>query len=244
MIALSAEQAVEVVHDRQRVAEAETALAAEVTQNALAVASRMRTTECADQKLDDLGAFLDHAAAGHRLPPLGPFGRMRRPVLADSTWASVGASPVGTHLSTQELSELRTAYTYVNELLETSRDELRSWDALWTMVGPGRELGAPEEAQLRANLIAARSDNLVVAISGARFMEHIAKLDLPYTAEQRQALAKRVGEPLSDADLTHVCDAMTQPPPAHYGQSSSSLFKLTARTALQSGLRLGPRTKR
>jgi hypothetical protein len=200
----------------------------------------MRTGQCVDQRLDDLGALLDRAAAGHRLPPTAAFGRVRQPIVASTTWSSVIASPVMAQLQRDELAKLRAAYTYVATMDAIAQDEKRAWDTLWMMVGPGRDLSPVEEVTLRQALISARSNNILMGLNGVRLMEQVEALDLPFTADQKNTLAKRVHQPLQEVDLTFVCTPHPEGPPSHYGQSSSSSFLPVVNAALDAGVRLGP----
>ena len=240
LIALGAEQVVEQVHNHSKVTENENALAAEVAENTAAAVIRLRLTECVDNRLDLLGAWLDRASAAHRLPALGPFGRVRQVPFTSATWTSFLSSPLATTLPRTQLAALRAAYGYSELLRTVEEQELEPWNVLWTMVGPGRSLSEIEEPQLRQALVKARSDNMRAGFLAADFVEAVRRTDLPFTNEQRERLAHVLREPTNKLDLTDLCAGAAVAAPPHYGSSPSSYFLPMAGEALRRGVQLGP----
>jgi hypothetical protein len=240
LIALAASQVVEAINDRNKMAESEDALAAEVAKNTARAVIRLRMTECVDRRLDQLGQWLDRASQAHRLPALGPIGRVRQVPLTSAAFASFIVSPLATSLPQTTLRSLREAYRYTEWLQEAQDRELGSWDVLWTMVGPGRSLSTVEEPQLRLAITNARSENLQAGILAANVVERVGMLDLPFTAQQRAALDIALHQPMQEIDFAEICTATRSRTPSHYGSSPSGSFLTFANKALHAGPRLGP----
>lgn len=244
LIALGAQQTVEAINNRSKLAQSEDALAAEVAKNAARAVVRLRMTECVDRRLDQLGEWLDRAAEARRLPRLAPFGRVRQVPLTSASWASFVVSPLATSLPQASLRSLRETYRYTEWLQEAQDSELASWDVLWTMVGPGRRLSAVEEPQLRQAITSARSENLQAGIMAANVVDRVGKLDLRFTEQQRRALDTAVHQPMQEIDFAGVCSATKEEAPSHYGSSPSGYFLPFADKALRGGPRLGPKIDR
>jgi hypothetical protein len=152
LTALAGEQAVETLHWRHVLGEAREALSADQIRNLRWVAERDAESPCIAREARALGAALDQAAETGRLPAVANVsGPARRPWTLNSYDAIVSSQALA-HLSTQD-QLLFAAHHGWSEYLSHTRDtEVRDWDVLRTMEGPGRKVGDAEIAQLRAAL--------------------------------------------------------------------------------------------
>ncbi|MBV9548458.1 MAG: hypothetical protein JO256_02150 [Alphaproteobacteria bacterium] len=228
-IALAAEQTVEWLHWRARVADAREVIATELTTNMVGAIARVRTRNCTEARLDALSLMLDEAAKKGALPPVGDVGVPPRANYPSGAWDSVMASQAASHFPRQLLADLSSAYKRAQRLEEFSFPEIQSWQALYTMVGPGRRLDPPSEAALRQALSSARIDNRVLASLGSQLIDLVGKLHLRLGTEDKARLAAAQDQPLSQYTVCRPIGAVT----ASYGQG----YRNTSEAQLEDSLK-------
>lgn len=213
-IALGAEQTVEYFHWRAQVAQAREVIATELATNMVGAIARLRTFNCAEQRLDTLALILDEAARKGALPPLGDISVTPRANFPSGAWESVVASQAASHFPRQLLADMAGAYKRAQRLQDFSGQEIQSWEALYTMAGPGRRLDPPSEARLREALSSARVENRVMAALSQQLIDIVGRLQLRISAEDKARLIAAQDQPLSQQGICRPIGAVA----ASYGQ--------------------------
>lgn len=150
IIALAAEQAVETIHWRHKVADAELAMRRELSSDLAYAAGQMALKNCAGKYFDRV----EDAIRGHRQdtfralaamnPPFGP-----HPWVAESWTAAIG-SEIPDHISREKLA----AYAIAFRRVATERDlQFAMLDRYGEVVG-GRDIEAPTPEVIYAQLAA------------------------------------------------------------------------------------------
>ncbi len=214
-IALAAEQTVEWLHWRAQVAEAREVIATELTENLMGAIRRVRTNDCVERRLDQLGTVLDAAAKSGSLPPLGDINVPWRQTYPDGAWESVIASQTATHFPRQQLADIASLYKVIQRIEEFNKEELGPWNSLYAMVGPGRRLDPASEAKLRDALSQARTDSRSVVNLAVALMDRVQSQHIHFGREDLERIAAVERDPA--LIQTGVC-APTGTPPAIYGQ--------------------------
>jgi hypothetical protein len=147
LIALGAEQVVEGWRWDEQVRSGREALKSDFMNIVANAEEREAEDKCIRARLLFLRNVLDtHPDA---LPALGHIGSPATRTWYPSTWGSLVASNVATHMPREQMlgySEIADQARVAE--LETQR-ELEDWAVLYTMVGPARQLAPGEAAQLR-----------------------------------------------------------------------------------------------
>jgi hypothetical protein len=179
--------------------------------------------------------ILDKASQTGALPPVGEIGRSTPRLWRTGTWDSMEASQVVTHFPRQEMVDLADTYTLVR--LEQETSDLNAWTDLSAMVGPGRRLDPPSEADLRRALGRARAVARAKASVASLIMDRLATTHLPYSQQdldfiaalRREALNSDKGPSQAAARFLRggfrICMPIG-PAPAHYGQVPASYAPL------------------
>jgi hypothetical protein len=226
-IALAAEQAVEWVHWRNQVAEAREAIASEMAGNVIDAIARLKTEDCIEHRLDQLGQILDTASHSGSLPPVGLIGLPPLRQWNSGAWDSVVASQVASHFSRQELTHLASSYNFVQLADGFHRSEVDAWSGLSAMIGPGRRLDPASEAELRKALGLARTYNRSLEGLSYQILLSSKAQNLPYSQSELEAIAVMRDEPLTADKITTqnstpnslICGPIGAVP-AQYGQSA------------------------
>lgn len=225
-IALAAEQTVEWLHWRARVAEAREFVATELATDVRLAIYRMRTATCTERRLDELTAILDAGARTGSLPPVGDISMPPRGYWPSGAWESVVASQAATHFPRQQLADITLTYKIVAKLEEYTADEFAAWNTLYAMTGPGRRLDPSSEARLREALSHARSVNRLVAIMSDQLAVRVNTLGLPLSAGDLALIAQGKQAPLlasrtllagGGVAFGAICAPLGKAPPG-YGQ--------------------------
>ena len=227
--ALAAQQAVDWLHWRSEVVQAREAIASETTQNIAGSIRRMRTVQCAENRLNELARILDEAARTGKLPPVGYIGQPPRFMARSGAWDSVVASQIATHFSRQELTSLGSLYVFVQRMSFYTNFETEAWSSLYAMVGPGRRLDPASEAELRKALGAARNANRTMAQVASFLVTGAGAMDLPFNRDDLTTIEGTKTQPLTgikptlnDASpMAAICDPIGAVP-AHYGEAQIS----------------------
>lgn len=214
-IALAAEQTVEWLHWRAQVAEAREVIATELTENLAGAIRRIRTADCVERRLDQLGAIVDAGAKSGSLPPLGDINVPWRQTYPNGAWESVIASQTATHFPREQLADIASLYKVIQRMEEFNSEELRAWNSLYAMVGPGRRLDPASEAKLRDALSQARTDSRSVANLALALMDRVRSQHIRFGRDDLERIAAVERDP--SLVQMGVC-APTGAPPAIYGQ--------------------------
>src|SRR3954454_9862115 len=86
LIALSAEQLVEMLHWRSQVSHGRTDLADSYTTIRAQMRERQLISPCLVRRFDQIGSVLDEASATGRLPPIGDLGQPRLRTVNEPIW--------------------------------------------------------------------------------------------------------------------------------------------------------------
>src|SRR5438270_8687546 len=127
LIALSAEQVVEVFHWRSEVQQARRAMALELGDSIGQSYERQRIDPCVDRRLDQIAKILDTAEKSGRLPPIGPIGSTPWRTWVHESWDSTKAGQVAPHFSREELTDRGAAYAFVDLLDTLGPHEWAGW---------------------------------------------------------------------------------------------------------------------
>jgi hypothetical protein len=223
LIALAAEQIVEILHWHHQVSVSEDALADDFDNILTQASEREATSACIGRRLDQLGALIDQASEAHRLPAIGTIGAPPIRLWKLSSWDSFLSSQAASHLPHDKLVTYSGVADFTATLAGLNLDEINEWAQLTIIVGPGRHLGDTEEATLRASLAKARIDAELMrnaALQISNMIKTTRLLDEPRAAED-----KRIGQSRSDRP---ICRSFGVVPP-HYA-SSPILLGLTGST--------------
>ena len=109
-IALGAEQAVDWLHWRNEVAQARTALHAEIVADSRSFARRIAYRPCMDRQIEEAQAMIDDLRAGRTPRKYTSLHTGVSQLFSDSEWQSQRASQVLTHFPRAELSLMGVFY--------------------------------------------------------------------------------------------------------------------------------------
>ncbi len=229
LIALGAEQVVELLRMRHLVEEDRAILARELALDLSNGIIRMRMAPCVDARLNALSAALDQAERAGRLPPMPIPGRPRDLVFSSGGWSNVVASAAATHFPPDELQALEVVYYLMVTADRVTEDESRTWSEIYTLAGPGRPLDPGVAQSLRVSLTNARTLNLQVATIATRMTQSIDAISLRFDDAERAQIHRVLSAPLATIDTRHICESPSTIIPPNYGQSSwAGLLPLSA----------------
>ena len=225
LTALAAEQGVEWLHWRSKVALAREQIASEMAYNMAGAISRIRIAPCVERRLDELALILDAASKSGTLPPVGDIGMPRQITWSSGVWDSLVASETATHFPTVQLQNLAVTYKGIQRLDEVGRQEVEEWKVLYGIVGPGRRLDPASEAVLRQALGQARGSNRNVINWSNQLFRTTRNLELQFSPDDRAVMNRWKQAPLTGFKPTlylpigfGICNPVG-PVPATYGQA-------------------------
>jgi hypothetical protein len=225
LIALGLEQAVEAWHWREQVADARDALGDQLGEAIGQGRERINTSACTDARLATLAAMLDQATDSGRLPPIGDIGVPPLRTWSTGNWESAVASQAAEHIPMRTRSIYSLLFGYADVERRASEDELRQWQQLYALAGPGRRIETAEIAGLRDAIINARTDNQVIDFMAIRMQQVIDSVRLPF--DRKFALS--YDRPRS---AYSICQPIG-PVPLHYGEAPIRDAIARARSAPQ-----------
>jgi len=170
-IALTGEQAVEWLHWRSQVAEAETVLGYELTETVGQGDERLVVSACVDRRLDLLSLIIEQAGASSRLPASGDIGAPPVRTWTRGVWESSLSAQTVAHMSVERRGAYAVTYGFEEILAQTNPRELDVWTQLYVLVGPGRPIGQDELARLRTLVSQARTINEVMVVNAVRVQQ-------------------------------------------------------------------------
>jgi len=145
-------------------------------------------------------------------------------------WESVVASQTATHFPREQLANIARLYKLVERAESFNVMERQAWSSLYTMVGPGRHLDPPSEAELRRALSLARLSNRMLLTSVVSLMAGAKSENLPFSRSDldRISAAKRApltgGNTLIATGMALICGPIG-PVPHRYGQSQNTFYQ-------------------
>lgn len=215
-IALTAEQAVEWMHWRNQVADAQQAIATEMASNLQGAIVRLKEQACVERRLDELGKILDAASRSGNLPPVGMIGAPSLHQWNSGVWESVLASQAASHFPRRNLSQLASSYNFVQLANSEHISETEVWAQLSAITGPGRRLDQASEAELRKDLSLARQYSRNLIGVSLNILSSVKPQNLPYSQSELDAIAAMRDQPQT-ASL--ICRPIGSVPP-QYGEST------------------------
>ncbi len=230
LTALAAQQAVEWWQWRSQVAQAKEVIATELASSVAGAISRVRVAPCVESRLDAVTDILDAAAKTGSLPPVGIIGQAPALLWSSGAWESVVASQTASHFPREQLANIARLYKYVERAESFNVMERHAWSSLYSMVGPGRRLDPPSEAELRHALGQARLSNRMLLTSVVSLMLAAKSENLPFSHSDldRIAAAKRApltgGTSLIGRGMALICGPIG-PVPTRYGQSQNTYYQ-------------------
>ena len=210
-IALGAGQLVEAINWRMQVSDARGALGTELADSVGQGVERQHFYDCTERRLDQIAQLLDEASRSGQLPPIGDIGMPQPRVWLDSTWQTTMAGQTASHFPSRELNLFGIVYAFVADVREQAQRELVTWASLYTIVGPGRPIGAGEIAALRREVSQARLLNRTMMFESTRVGQYADAAGITYDAETVRGYAD------APANEFTVCKPLGTVPPAHYG---------------------------
>jgi hypothetical protein len=196
LIALGAEQTIEALQWDRRVADARTAMRAELgVDDGAQAETRMELSRCFAQQLDRIErALLDERDRGTAF--VAP--RIAAPPFRtwdDNAWRAAVSSTATSHMSTAEMSSWSMAYVFIPDMNEATNRELSDWaDLERTRVLRSHPSDTEREAMFTA-IGRARHDNDLLTTVSKYFLvwSRRAGVSVPDAALQRELDQQRQG---------------------------------------------------
>ena len=213
LIALGAEQVVETVHWRQRVADSNKALGLELGEAVGQAFIRMDQSDCVERRLDWLAAVVDKAAETRRLPAIGQIPIPQYFTWPSGAWQSIVNGEVANHLPREKLQALSGAYDFNTDINNEQLEEVQDWTKIYDLVGPGRSFDAEDAASARAAISKARLSNRMIGLGAVRLVQLLRLYEIPYDGASVKLYtdSKRY-------ERSGRCRTMGEPA-AHYGEA-------------------------
>lgn len=191
LIALGAEQAVEALHWRQRVGEAEDAMRAELRQNLRDGYYRLAIRPCLDGQLDAFQRTLETSRdTGAPVPLMPHYATPLRPWQSDE-WDSARALQITGHMPTDRLTAWSQAFFFAVAIRGSQADEQLAATDLNTLAINAGRLDPAERDRLFRALVRARRALRLMSLGPTLLSQRAAALDIRLSpTEQQAALAE------------------------------------------------------
>lgn len=180
LIALGAEQVVETIHWRQRVADSDKALALELGEAVGQGFIRIGQTDCVEGRLDRLSAVVDQAEATGKLPPIGRIAIPQYFTWPSGAWQSIVNGEVANHLPREKLQALSGIYDFNTDINAEQLQEMKNWTGIYQLVGPGRTFDSEDAARARAAIGMARYSNRMIGLDAVRMIQLLRLYGIHY----------------------------------------------------------------
>ena len=138
LIALSAEQLVETVHERADASDAKSKIDAEVVTDITRINQRAMAYQCAENRLNELDRIIDSAGADGRIQPPSWVGRPTHYAIETMRWDAASQSGRISRLPSDWQGEFGFLYTAVRRYADVSDEEQRVWSRLEALEGVDR----------------------------------------------------------------------------------------------------------
>jgi hypothetical protein len=190
LIALSAEQFAEFVHDRAQVRHGEEALSDNFRRFVTYTAELDAYAPCIAGRSAELRQLIDHASVAHRLPTVGPIPQVEaRPWQVD-TYDAMVASQAITHVDHgQAILYSRIAMSAI-DIYDDAKVEWADWGILASLSGPSRPYNDAEEAQDRLVLARAVHQDALMRLIATNTLDRIKRTGLLNDADFNAAASE------------------------------------------------------
>lgn len=236
LIALSAEQLVEMLHWHNQVRHGRTDLSESYTTLRAQMRERQLISPCLNRRFAQIAAILDQASADGRLPPVGDLGQPRMRTISEPVWPALVSTAVAMHFPRDETVQYDAVQAYLGLWKADEEREREAWTRLYSIVGPGRPIGQAELGEIRAAL--------GQALFNARMLKLYSHLITQRIVATRLDTHSWIDRTLiAGVDFRHPNKILEQEPckpigsaPAHYGQAPmSGVNMMDANRAFPSG---------
>ena len=164
---------------------------------------------CIRNRLTELAVLLDDRNGS--LPPLGPINSPPSRRWYPSTWDSLVASEVSTHMPRSEMLAHAAVASHARLAEETVNAELYDWAKLYTMVGKGRSIEGGEKAQLRASITTAMYRLNLIRLVAPQLEQEVKETRILTQADMKEADAAGIAV-RSRPNFRAMCSPI--PPPS------------------------------
>ena len=217
LIALSAEQFAEYMHNRAQVRHGEEALADNFRRFVTYTSELDAYAPCIAARSEELRQLIDRSAVVHRLPRVGPIPQVEARPWQIDTYDAMVASQAITHVAHgQAILYSRIAMSAI-DIYDDAKVEWSDWGILASLTGPSRPYGDAEEAQDRIVLARAVHQDALMRLIATNTLDRIKRTGLlngatfhSATVEGRRMAAKmamcrpiQVGAPSPSSLLVH-----------------------------------------
>jgi hypothetical protein len=185
LIALFAEQSVEILHQRHEIREARGALDKELAWNLMAFDVQNEQVPCSNRRLDELERWVRTSAAGARPALGGPIGQPLGISYRSSIWRAVA------NIVAEMPLQQRLAYAEIYDDLENAQRNREAERAAWRDMAQFRRGGVstPERrGRLEADIEAARAANTAISADQAIYRAPFARLGIKAGPRPQNAL--------------------------------------------------------
>jgi hypothetical protein len=213
LIALGAEQVVETIHWRQRVADSNKALALEIGEAVGQGIIRIGQTDCIEGRLDWLSAVVDKAAETGELPPIGRIAIPQYFTWPSGAWQSIVNGDVANHQPREKLQALSGFYNFNNDINAEQLHEMEHWTDIYQLVGPGRTFDREDAARARSAIALARYSNRMIGLDAVRMIQLLRVYGIHYDGASVRLYTKD-----DHYERGGHCRPMGEPV-AHYGEA-------------------------
>jgi hypothetical protein len=176
LTALGAEQAVEQIHWRHNVHEAEDAMDAELHENALGAYFRLSLHGCALSRLETLRAVLVASRDDGAPVPLMPMYNWRLRALRSDAWQAAQAMQIVSHVPRDRLLAYSRAYFFAADQMKIQPEERAAMDTINTLTINAGRLQPAERDRLFVGLVATRRLLIQIDSGAARFLQEAEKV--------------------------------------------------------------------
>jgi hypothetical protein len=200
LIALGAEQAVEMLHWRSEVADARRALNREVGYNLGAIVKRQQEAPCIDRRLQGIRALLAAPNARNGSKPRQPLGQPQLWRPRTNAWQTATTGQVAEHMPLNIRVGYAELYDEFNWYGQRAADETDAWSVLGELDDPGvlgrEDLAIVRQARSRAQVAADKLDAYlpqIVAVGAQLGVKPSLVVDTRLTAKAVEALCRPSG---------------------------------------------------
>jgi hypothetical protein len=175
LIALSAEQFAEFVHDRAQVGHGEVALTDNFRRFVTYTAELDAYAPCITARSAELRQLIDRSSVAHRLPNIGPIPQVEARPWQIDTYDAMVASQAITHVAHgQAILYSRIAMSAI-DIYDDAKVEWSDWGILASLGGRSRPYDGAEEAQDRIVLARAVHQDALMRLIAANTLERIKR---------------------------------------------------------------------
>ena len=178
LIALSAEQFVEFLHDRAQVRHGEEDLTDNFRRFVTYTTELDAYAPCVTARSAELRQLIDRSSGEHRLPNVGPIPQVEARPWQIDTYDAMVASQAITHVAHgQAILYSRIAMSAI-DIYDDAKVEWSDWGILASLTGPSRPYGDAEEAQDRIVLARAVHQDALMRLIATNTLDRIKRTGL------------------------------------------------------------------